>query len=465
MSMKPVVAIVGRPNVGKSTFFNRVTRTQDALVDDMPGVTRDRHFGDAEWNQIAFTLVDTGGFLEDDDDPFAGQIQFQVRQAIADADAVILLMDGKHGISPFDREMISLLRQEAKPVFYAVNKIDGMEQEVQVFDFYSLGLEKVYPVSAAHRYGVPDLLDDLVAGLPAFEAESGAEVVRVAVVGRPNVGKSSLVNAVLGDQRLLVSDVPGTTRDAIDTVFETQGKSYLFIDTAGIRRKGRVTRKIEKFSVIKALKSLDRCDVALILIDAVEGVTDQDMSVAGYAMARGCGCIFLLNKWDALEEKDSHTASRYIESVRDAAKFLQFAPVLTISAKTGLRVRKIFQLIDEVFDQYQKRIGTGIVNRIVNTAVGITAPPMHKGKRLKFYYATQVGTRPPTFVIFVNYPDAVHFSYRRFLANRLREETGLDKIPIRIYYRLRTGRIEFGDRPSKKRMTRVAKGKKRRKGR
>ena len=463
--MKPVVAIVGRPNVGKSTFFNRVTRTQDALVDDLPGVTRDRHFGDAEWNQTTFTLVDTGGFLEDDDDPFAGQIQFQVRQAIADADAVVLLMDGKSGISPFDREMISLLRRETKPVFYAVNKIDGIEQEVQAFDFYGLGLEKVYPVSAAHRYGIPDLLDELVAGLPVAGADSETDLIHVAVVGRPNVGKSSLVNAILGNQRLLVSNVPGTTRDAIDTMYETGGRSYLFIDTAGIRRKGRVTRKIEKFSVIKALKSLDRCDVALILIDAVEGVTDQDISVAGYAMERGCGCIFLLNKWDALEEKDSNTASRFIEQVKHAAKFLGFAPVLTISAKTGLRVRKIFPLVDEIFDQYQRRIGTGVVNRIVNSAVEVTAPPLHKGKRLKFYYATQVGTRPPTFVIFVNFPDAVHFSYRRFLTNRIREGTGLDKIPIRIFFRLRTGKIEFGDRKSKKKNIRDARSKKRKKAR
>ncbi len=310
--MKPIVAIVGRPNVGKSTFFNRVTRTQDALVDDFPGVTRDRHYGDAVWDDIAFTLVDTGGFTEGEE--FADEIRFQVHQALADADIIVLLLDGKEGISPFDRDIVKLLRVTSKPVFYAINKIDGAECEKHVSEFYSLGIESLYPISAEHRYGMVDFLDALVERVAAVAQHSELQALEgsigVAVVGRPNVGKSSLINRILGQERLLVSDRPGTTRDAIDTVCQVAGKSYLLIDTAGIRRKGKVTRKIEKFSIIKALRSLDRCDVALIILDSNEGITDQDINIAGYAYERGCGCIFLLNKWD-LVEKDTHTAKKY----------------------------------------------------------------------------------------------------------------------------------------------------------
>ena len=420
--MKSIVAIVGRPNVGKSTLFNRVTRTKDALVDNLPGVTRDRRFGDARWNDFEFTLVDTGGFTEGDD--FADEIRFQVHQAIADADTIIFLLDGKEGISPFDREIADLLRSVDKPVFYAVNKIDGAEQEVFLADFYQLGLEALYPLSAEHRYGVTDLLDDVVAALADLSAEPFAdptsEVIRLAVVGRPNVGKSSLINRILGEKRLLVSDIPGTTRDAIDSLWEMNGKSYLLIDTAGIRRKGKVYRKLEKFSIIKALRSLDRCDVALIVMDAAEGVTDQDVSVAGYALERGCGCILLLNKWD-LVEKDSKTVKEYYERLRYQAKFLNFAPAMTISALTGLRVRKIFKQVDEVYDQYARRITTGQLNKFLERAIKKNEPSLHRGKRIKFYYAAQISTKPPTIVCFVNYPQAVHFSYKRYLINQLRQ--------------------------------------------
>ena len=439
--MKSIVAIVGRPNVGKSTLFNRITRTKDALVDNFPGVTRDRHFGDARWNDVEFTLVDTGGFTEGDE--FADEIRFQVHQAIADADTIIFLLDGKEGISPFDREIVDLLRSVDKPVFYAVNKIDGAEQEVFLADFYQLGLETLYPLSAEHRYGVTDLLDAVVAALADLTAEPIAdhtpEVIRLAVVGRPNVGKSSLINRILGEKRLLVSDIPGTTRDAIDSLWEMNGKSYLLIDTAGIRRKGKVYRKLEKFSIIKALRSLDRCDVALIVMDAAEGVTDQDVSVAGYALERGCGCILLLNKWD-LVEKDSKTVKEYYERLRYQAKFLNFAPAMTISALTGLRVRKIFKQVDEVYDQYARRITTGQLNKFLERAIKKNEPSLHHGKRIKFYYAAQISTKPPTIVCFVNYPQAVHFSYKRYLINQLRQETGLDKTPIRIIFRQREGR-------------------------
>ena len=439
--MKPIVAIVGRPNVGKSTFFNRVTRTRDALVDDFPGVTRDRHYRDASWNEIEFTLVDTGGFTEGDE--FSDGIRFQVLQAIEDADVIILLLDGKAGISPFERDMVDLLRVTDKPVFYAVNKIDGAEQEIHVSDFFGLGVEPLFPVSAEHRYGVIDFLDALVEGFAAIDKDPDQKAaegsIGLAVVGRPNVGKSSLINRILGEERHLVSDRPGTTRDAVDSVYQVDGKAYLLIDTAGIRRKGKVTRKIEKFSIIKALRSLDRCDVALIVLDANEGIAEQDISIAGYAFERGCGCIFLLNKWDLLE-KDTHTAKQYLDELRMQAKFLTFAPAMTISALTGQRVAKIFKMVDDVYHQYAQRIGTGQLNRILETSTAKNPPPLHRGKPIKFYYSTQVTTKPPTFVCFVNYPQAVHFSYKRFLINQIRKQAGLDKTPLRILFRPRENR-------------------------
>jgi GTP-binding protein len=439
--MKPIVAIIGRPNVGKSTLFNRITRTKDALVDNFPGVTRDRHYGDANWNDVEFTLVDTGGFTAGED--FADEIRFQVHQAIEDADVILLLFDGKGGISPFDKDILSLLRNIDKPIFYAVNKIDGAGQEIYLSEFYQLGLETLYPVSAEHRYGLTDLLDELarvLTGLaPDPHDKPDEDMIRLAVVGRPNVGKSSLINRILGQNRLLVSDIPGTTRDAIDSVCKSNGKSYLLVDTAGIRRKGKVSRRLEKFSVIKALKSLDRCDVALIVMDAKEGVTDQDISIAGYAHDRGCGCIMLINKWD-LVEKDSKTVKAYYERLEDRAKFLSFAPAMTISALNGQRVSKIFKLVDEVYDQYVHRISTGQLNKIMEKAIEKNSPSLHRGQRIKFYYAAQISTRPPTIVCFVNYPQAVHFSYKRYLLNQLREESGLDKTPIRMIFRQREGK-------------------------
>ncbi|MBW2597749.1 MAG: ribosome biogenesis GTPase Der, partial [Deltaproteobacteria bacterium] len=403
--MKPIVAIIGRPNVGKSTFFNRVTGTRKALVDNFPGVTRDRHYGDATWDGIGFTLVDTGGFPDQDKDDFAHKIRFQIIQAIEDADVIILLLDGKHGISPFDEDIVKILRELTKPVFYAVNKIDGVEQEGKLYEFYSLGIEKLYPISSEHRYGISDFLDDLTSVLPETLSDEAGEMIKLAVVGKPNVGKSSLINKILGQKRLLVSDTPGTTRDAIDSVCKINDTSYLLIDTAGIRRKAKVSKKLEKFSIIKALRSLDRCDVALIVIDAYQGITEQDITIAGYAFERGCGCIFLLNKWDIVE-KDTKTALKYYEQLRMQAKFLSFSPVITISALTGQRVLKIFGLVEEVFSQYSARIGTGPLNKILERAIERTEPSLHRGRRIKFLYATQISTKPPTFVCFVNYPDA-----------------------------------------------------------
>jgi len=453
--MKPIVALVGRPNVGKSTLFNRLTRTRDALVDDFPGVTRDRNYGDAEWDEVPFTVVDTGGFAGQVDDSFADAIRQQVFQAIEDADAVIMMMDGKYGLSPFDRDIVDRLRDAGKTVFYVVNKIDGPEQENALVDFYRLGLEKVYPLSAEHRYGLVDLLDALVKTFPP-STDAPRDEIKIAVVGRPNVGKSSLINRLIGQPRHLVSDIPGTTRDAVDSVLTHHGQQYRLIDTAGIRRKGKVSQKLEKFSIMKALRSLDRCDVALILIDASEGITDQDISVAGYAYDRGCGCIFLLNKWD-LVEKDHRTVKAYTERLHMEAKFLTFAPVMTISALTGQRLQRIFQLVQEVYEQYAARIPTGRLNRILEQAMKDNEPSLHRGRRIKFYYATQASSQPPTFILFVNYPEAVHFSYRRYLLNQIRSAAGLDKTPVRLLLRQRSGRLEFKDTPAQREKRRAEK--------
>jgi GTP-binding protein len=437
--MKPIVALIGRPNVGKSTLFNRITRSTNALVDDLPGVTRDRHFGDACWNDVEFTIVDTGGFSHDPKDPFSQKIRDQVQIAVADADAVIMLLDGKYGLSPFDQDMVRLLHGYQKALFFAVNKIDGEAKEAEMLEFYALGIATLYPISAAHGYGVPDFMDAVVAVLPKSEPIKADGQINVAVVGRPNAGKSSLINRMLGQDRLVVSPIPGTTRDAVDSVIMVENQTYIMVDTAGIRRKGKVSVKLEKFSIIKALRSLDRCDVALIVIDAKAGISEQDIRIAGYAYDRGCGALFLLNKWD-LVTKDNQTLKRYQERVREMAKFLSFAPVLTLSALTGLRVRRIFKEVNAVYQQYTTRIGTGQVNRIVENAVERAEPSLYKGKRLKFYYTTQVAAKPPTFVAFVNYPHAVHFSYQRYLINRIRKETGLSKTPIRLWFRQRSGK-------------------------
>ncbi len=408
-------------------------------MDNFPGVTRDRIYRDAEWDGRKFTIVDTGGFISEDTDTFATTIRRQVEYAVQDADFIVLVLDGKSGISPFDRDLIEILRKTEKKVFYAVNKIDSPEQENQLFEFYALGMDLLYPVSGEHGFGVRSLLDDLTESLPDMSGVVEPTEIKIAVVGRPNAGKSSLINKILGEERMIVTDIPGTTRDAIDTKVCVNGKNYLFVDTAGIRRKSKVSKKIEKFSVIKALKSLDRCDTALIVIDSTEEVTEQDIKVAGHAFERKCSCIFLLNKWD-LVEKDSRVLKRYMERLRYQAKFLNFAPVLSISALTGQRVHKIFNTVDDVYKQYTSRLGTGELNRIIGNATAQLEPPYHKGRRIKFLYATQPSSKPPTFVLFVNHPEAIHFSYERYLKNCIREAAGLDQTPVRIFFRKRQSR-------------------------
>ncbi len=439
--MTPIVAIIGRPNVGKSTLFNRLTRTRDALVDDQPGVTRDRNYGKVLWNDRSFTLIDTGGMTETDLDDFALPIRDQITAAVKDADILLLILDGKSGLLPSDHDLFIELRQLEKPLFVAVNKVDGPEKEILLAEFYALGSDRLFPLSAEHRYGVNDLLDALVVDLPANDTEpddDAPEIIKIAVVGRPNVGKSSLINRLLGQERLVVSDIPGTTRDAIDSICETDDHTYQIIDTAGIRKKGKVRQKVEKFSIIKALQSMNHCHIALILFDATEGITDQDVTIAGYALDRGCGVLFLINKWDAIE-KDNRTTKEYTERVKDAAKFLPYAPIITISAKTGQRVANIFPMVNAIFDQYTNRIGTGALNRMFEKMIEKNPPSLHKGRRVKLFYATQITTAPPTVVAFTNQPDGIHFSYKRYLLNQLREASGLDKTPIRLFFRKRQG--------------------------
>lgn len=447
--MKPVITIVGRPNAGKSTLFNRLTRSKDAIVDDFPGVTRDRHYGSGTWNGREFTVIDTGGFLSGPDDMFSGETRIQIEAALSEADCVILLFDGSNGLSPYDREMAGLLRGVKAPVFAAVNKIDGPMHEDLAAEFFQLGFDPIFSISAEHNYGVADLMDHVISSLPPAECEVEEEGVRIAVIGRPNVGKSSLVNRILGEERVIVSDIPGTTRDAIDTRFSIGDRSYVFIDTAGIRKKSRVTERLEKYSVIKALSSLKRCDIALIVMDASEGITEQDIRVAGYAYEQGCGCIFLLNKWDLVEKGDK-TFSDMKAELRYKSKYLSFAPILAVSALTGRRVKKVFEAIDEVYDQYCMRVATGPLNRIIERAVLHTEPSLAYGRRIKFYYTTQAGIKPPSFVTFTNYPEKVHFSYQRYLVNRIREETGLNRVPIRLLMRKRgeeeAFRIKTADR-------------------
>ncbi|SFQ96686.1 ribosome biogenesis GTPase Der [Desulfoscipio geothermicus] len=434
---RPIVAIVGRPNVGKSTLFNRIVGGRVAIVEDTPGVTRDRLYQDAEWNGRLFTLVDTGGLDYQDDDQMVTHIRKQAELAIAEADLILFVVDARFGLTGTDEDVAKILRSSDKPVILVANKVEDFARVHELYDFFRLGLGEPVPVSAAEGRNTGDLLDMVMEKLPpVVEDGEDDDVIKIAVIGRPNVGKSSLVNAILGEERTIVSDIPGTTRDAIDTYIKRDGKNYLIIDTAGIRRRSKIGLATEKYSVIRSLRAIDRSDIVLMMIDAVEKLTDQDKRIAGYAHEKGRGAVLVVNKWD-LVEKDSHTANRYIENLRDGLGFMQYAPVLFVSALTRQRVHRVLELVDYVSEQQNMRIATANLNDLLREAVMYSQPPQDRGRRLKIFYATQSGVKPPTFILFVNEPDIMHFSYLRYLENRLRSAYGFEGTPIKMVMRKR----------------------------
>ncbi len=433
--MKPILAIVGRPNVGKSTLFNRIAGGKKAIVWDEPGVTRDRNYADVEWEERTFTLIDTGGFEPVSKDRIFIQMREQCQLAMDEADAILFLMDGKEGLTPSDKEIADILRKLNKPVLYIVNKIDGPKHEEKVLEFYGLGVEPVYSISAEHGYGVNGLMDEVIQAFPgSTETKWDKDVTRVAVLGRPNVGKSSLVNRLLGYRRVLVDEVPGTTRDAIDTLFVRDGRRYVLVDTAGIRRKSRISLRLEKYSIVEALRTIDRSDVALLLLDSKEGVTDQDARIGGFIHEKGKGCILVVNKWDLIE-KNSQTMSDYERGVRENLKYLSYAPILFISALTGQRVKRVLEIAGHVSEQTKKRISTSPLNRHFGKWVEKFPPPLYKNRSVKMNYIAQVSTSPPTFVIYTNIPEGVHFSYERYLLNQMRDAFGFEGVPVRLLFR------------------------------
>lgn len=435
---KPIVAILGRPNVGKSTLFNRIVGGRVAIVEDTPGVTRDRLYMDAEWSGRHFTLVDTGGLDFQEDSEITGHVRTQVELAIREADAVLFVVDARAGLNPDDMEVASIVRRANKPAVLVVNKVENFNSPEKIYDFFQLGLGDPIPVSAAEGLNTGDMLDSLVELLPPEEGVAEApDIVKIAVIGRPNVGKSSLVNNLLGEERVIVSNVPGTTRDAIDTTFERDGKSYMLIDTAGIRRRSRVELATERYSVIRSLRAIDRSDVVLVVIDAVEGVTEQDKRIAGYAHEAGKGSVVVVNKWD-LVEKDDKTMKRYTEKVRQELAFMPYAPLIFTSALTGKRVLKVLELVDFVAEKHATRISTANLNALIREATQQNPPPADKTRRLKILYATQSGVKPPRFVLFVNDPELMHFSYQRYLENQIRAAYGFEGTPLRFSLRRRS---------------------------
>ena len=434
MPVLPLVAIIGRANVGKSTLFNRLILKRKSIVNDTPGVTRDRIYEQSDWLGRFFTVVDTGGVDVDGVNEIEDQVVEQALMAQSEADAIIFVADKNMGLTPQDREVVDRIRKSGKPFFLAVNKVDHAKHELELSDFAGVGVDTVYPISAEHGHGVADMLDALVAVFPEEEDIPPVDdTVRVAVVGRPNVGKSSLVNRLLDSSRCIVSNIPGTTRDAVDTTLEVDGKSFLLVDTAGIRRKGKTREVLDKFSVIMALKALDRCDIAVIIVDGSEGITDQDATIAGYAFERGRGCILAVNKWDLVKPRGI-TIKEIEEQIKDKCKFLDFAPILVISALTGYDVDKILPQVESVCEEYRKNISTGRLNDCFERAIERNPISSYRGKFVKMHYTTQIKSRPPTFKCFVNYPDGIHFSYKRYLVNSLRKTFGLAGAPVRLIF-------------------------------
>ncbi len=436
---KPIVAIIGKPNVGKSTFFNYLAGTRISIVQDTPGVTRDRIYAETNWRGRNFTLIDTGGIEPDSEDIILSQMREQANLAIAMADVIIFVTDIRQGVTAADQEIALMLKKSGKKIVLVCNKADNFEKDRnEVYEFYNLGIGEPFPISATNALGIGDVLDEIYEGFPPkTENEDEDTEIKVAVIGKPNVGKSSLINKILGENRTIVSDIAGTTRDAIDTKFENETGKYVLIDTAGIRRKSKVKESIEKFSIMRTLLAVERADVCLMMIDATQGVTDQDAKIAGEAHEAGKGVIIVVNKWDAVE-KETGTLEQYKKEVYEKLKYLSYAPIIFISAKTGQRVNKLFDLINHVAEQNALRISTSVLNQVINEAIAIVQPPTDKGKRLKIFYGTQASTKPPTFVIFVNSKELFHFSYERYLVNQIRKEFGLEGTPVRIIAREKT---------------------------
>lgn len=435
---KPVVAIVGRPNVGKSTLFNALAGGMISIVKDTPGVTRDRIYADVSWLDREFTLIDTGGIEPESKDIILSQMREQAQIAIDTADVIVFLTDVRQGLVDADSKVADMLRRSSKPVLLVVNKVDNFEKFMpDVYEFYNLGIGEPYPISSASRLGLGDMLDELVQYFPeGTQEEEEDERPRVAIIGKPNVGKSSIINKLLGEQRVIVSDVAGTTRDAIDTDIVHNGKEYVFIDTAGLRRKSKIKEELERYSIIRAVSAVERSDVVLMVIDAVEGVTEQDAKIAGIAHERGKGMIIVVNKWDAIEKNDK-TMREYEKEVRRVLSFMPYAEIMYVSAQTGQRLVKLYDMIDMVIENQSLRVATGVLNEIMMEAVAMQQPPSDKGKRLKLYYITQVAVKPPTFVIFVNDRELMHFSYTRYLENKIREAFGFRGTSLKFFIRER----------------------------
>ena len=434
---KPTVAIVGRPNVGKSTFFNYIVGKRISIVQDEPGVTRDRVYADATWKGKTFTLIDTGGIEPESEDIIVSQMRDQANIAIDIADVIIFLTDIKQGVTAADKEISLMLKKSKKPVVLVCNKADNYgKTSDDIYEFYNLGLGDPYPVSSVNAIGIGDVLDAIYEEFPETEKEDDEETIKVAIIGKPNVGKSSLVNKILGENRVIVSDIAGTTRDAIDSNFENEFGKYVFIDTAGIRRKSKVDEQIEKYSVMRSLLAVERADVCLLMIDANEGITEQDRKIAGEAHEAGKATIIVINKWDTYE-KDEHTIEQYKKQVYNDLAYLSYAPIIFISAKTGQRVNKLFEMINMVANQNAMRVSTAVLNQVLNEAIAIVQPPTDKGKRLRIYYMTQASTKPPTFIVFVNDKKLFHFSYERYLVNQIRKEFTLTGTPVRMIVRER----------------------------
>ena len=433
---KPIVAIVGRPNVGKSTFFNYLVGKRVAIIEDSPGVTRDRIYAEAEWRGRPFMLIDTGGIEPYSDDYIKQQMVRQAQIAIDTADVILFMVDLRTGLLAADEEVSVLLRRSDKPVVLAINKADSIGAvPPDAYEFYNLGMGEIYPVSSIHGLGTGDLLDAIFEHFPKQEDQiEEADCIKVAIIGKPNVGKSSLTNRLLGEERVIVSDVPGTTRDAIDTFLTHNDKSYMFIDTAGIRRKSRVDEGIEHYSALRSWAAVERADVCIVLIDAKDGVTEQDTKIAGYAHEQGKASIIVVNKWDLIG-KETGTLEKYRKEVLEKLEFMSYAPVLFISAKSGQRVERLYELVDYVNEQASFRIQTGVLNDVLNEAVAMVQPPSDKGKRLRVYYMTQIGVRPPSFVLFVNDAELMHYSYERYIKNNLRTNFGFEGTPIRFTIR------------------------------